>query len=247
MECAAPFMIKAVFFDVGHTLIYPAAPLAETISHTLATYGYRIAPERISTAMGAGDREHEARYHTLSDDWAQHDTIVALWLRYYQRLFRALSITDTNDVIAHELITWYGQPEAWQTFPDVLPTLEHLRSRGLRLGAVSDWAPTLFRILHGHDLTRYFEFVLCSGNIGFCKPSAHFYRLALQRADVDPRNVLHVGDSYHADVRGARAAGITPVLLDRNGTAPPVDCQVIRDLCEIEILVGGEPEPQAAP
>jgi putative hydrolase of the HAD superfamily len=230
-------MIKAVFFDVGYTLLHTSAPLADVCSQMLAKHGYAVAPHTVSAAMHTADAEHTARYHALTDDWARHDTIVALWLRYYRRLFDALDIPDPDAAIAHEMIAWYGQPRAWQPFDDVAPTLARLRARGLRLGAVSDWAPSLLGILQGHALTRYFDFVLCSGSIGFCKPSPHFYRLALLRANVAPHQALHIGDSYYADVRGARAVGIRPVLLDRQGTAPAVDCAVVRSLGQLEPLL----------
>lgn len=183
------------------------------------------------------DQGYTVEYHRLNDAWAHPKTILALWLRYYRQLFDLLDIADNSEQLAQEIIAWYGQPQAWQPFPEVVDTLKRLQERGLLLGAVSDWAPTLVSILQAHGLTRHLDFVLCSGAIGFCKPSAQFYRLALQRAGLQPHEVLHIGDSYHADVRGALAAGIRPVLLDRSGAAPPVDCYVVRELVEIESIL----------
>jgi putative hydrolase of the HAD superfamily len=47
-----------------------------------------------------------------------------------------------------------------------------------------------------------------------------------------------VGDSYHADVLGARAAGMDAVLLDRLGTASQTDVKVIRSLADLPALLG---------
>ena len=48
-----------------------------------------------------------------------------------------------------------------------------------------------------------------------------------------------VGDSYEADVGGARAAGMDAVLLDRDGTATVADVPIIRSLVELPQLVAG--------
>ncbi|HEX6289927.1 MAG TPA: HAD-IA family hydrolase [Herpetosiphonaceae bacterium] len=230
-------MIKAVFFDVGHTLLHPAQPTAEVCRQLLQAHGHNVSQETVDMAMRLADVEHMARYHSLRDDWSHAQTIRAMWLDYYRQVFDALGLYDEEQQLAHELIAWYGEPAAWQPFPESRAVLEWLHTRGFCVGAVSDWAPTLPRILHAHGFTRFLDFVLCSGNIGFAKPSLQFYRLALQRAGVQPHEALHIGDSYYADVRGARAAGIEPVLLDRAGKAPAVDCAVIRDLRELETML----------
>jgi ribonucleotide monophosphatase NagD (HAD superfamily) len=48
-----------------------------------------------------------------------------------------------------------------------------------------------------------------------------------------------VGDSYRADVQGARSAGLDAVLLDRPGTATADDVRIIRGLDELPALVLG--------
>jgi FMN phosphatase YigB (HAD superfamily) len=44
---------------------------------------------------------------------------------------------------------------------------------------------------------------------------------------------MHVGDLYHVDVAGARAAGITPALLDTADLYPECDCLRVRSLTEL--------------
>jgi putative hydrolase of the HAD superfamily len=227
-------MIKAIFFDVGYTLLHTAQPTSDVCHRLLQAHGHDLPLASIKTAMRRADAEQATRYHKPNDDWAQLHTIKAFWLDYYRQVFDELGLYDEDQQLAHELISWYAEPAAWHPFPEARTVLERLHARGLCLGAVSDWAPTLPQLLHAHGFTRFLDFVLCSGSIGFAKPSLAFYRLALQRAGVQPHEAIHVGDNYYADVCGARAAGIEPVLIDRAGNVPRVDCIVIRDLRELE-------------
>lgn len=65
------------------------------------------------------------------------------------------------------------------------------------------------------------------------KPHREIFDYALQKSGCGPEEVLHIGDSAISDVKGAAAAGITPVLLDRQGKAGCAECAVIHRLPEV--------------
>jgi HAD superfamily hydrolase (TIGR01509 family) len=93
--------------------------------------------------------------------------------------------------------------------------LEALRSRGLVVGAVSNWVWQLPELLHALDLVSHFDLIAASSRIGFEKPHPGIFRWALEQARVQPEEAIHVGDHVDADVEGARGVGIHPVLIDR--------------------------------
>ena len=62
---------------------------------------------------------------------------------------------------------------------------------------------------------------------------------ALRAAGVPARACLHVGDSPGADVAGARAVGMVPVLIDRHARWPEADGLRVRTLAELVDLVEG--------
>jgi putative hydrolase of the HAD superfamily len=62
-------------------------------------------------------------------------------------------------------------------------------------------------------LTEHVDYIGDSTVFGERKPSVAFFRQVLDRLGVSPEAAFHVGDTYDADVVGARAAGITPILL----------------------------------
>ena len=122
-------------------------------------------------------------------------------------------------------------------YPEVLEALRRAQERGLVQGVVSDWGTDLVPLLHAHEITQYLDFVVASAAVGTAKPHPDIFRFALARADLEPGEVLYVGDSYVSDVLGARAVGITPVLIDREGKAPALDCPVVTSLLDVLDLV----------
>jgi putative hydrolase of the HAD superfamily len=140
------------------------------------------------------------------------------WLWVYDRLLAEAGLSAPQRAgLAEACLERFLQHETWRLFPDVLPVLDQLHRQGYRLGIISNWEDWLETVLVRLDITRYCSTVVISGCVGCEKPEPEIFRLALERAGVAPQDALHVGDSLAADVEGARAAGITPVLLDRYG------------------------------
>lgn len=79
--------------------------------------------------------------------------------------------------------------------------------------------------------------VIDSGAVGVAKPDPRIFELALEVAGTTAERALHVGDAYQYDVRGARAAGVHPVLVDPLGIRADVDCDRVADLVEVAALL----------
>ena len=64
-------------------------------------------------------------------------------------------------------------------------------------------------------------------------PHPSIFEAALTRLDLPPSDVLFVGDSLDADYRGATAAGMPAVLIDRNGTHRTAAQHTVRSILEL--------------
>jgi HAD superfamily hydrolase (TIGR01509 family) len=106
--------------------------------------------------------------------------------------------------------------ESWEAFPDTMPTLEAIRSRGLRVAAVSDTGFDLRPALDRLGLMPHLDAVLMSYEQGVCKPDASVFRAACEQLGVRPERALMVGDNPLTD-SGAVTAGLYAFLLP----APP--------------------------
>ncbi|KMZ53786.1 HAD family hydrolase [Dorea sp. D27] len=72
------------------------------------------------------------------------------------------------------------------------------------------------------------------------KPHRAVFEKALEVSGCRADEVLHIGDSISSDVEGARAAGIRPVLIDRDGIKAAEGALTVKSLPEVLALLDGE-------
>ncbi|MBI4880454.1 MAG: HAD family hydrolase [Planctomycetes bacterium] len=160
-------------------------------------------------------------------------------MRLYLRAMLAALIGEDGraEALAEDLTAWarrHPVDRLWcGRLPGVEDALAALRDMGLRLVAVSNSDGTAERSLVRTGLRPFFEAVCDSRLVGFEKPDPRIFRHALDLARGRPETTLHVGDMYHVDVAGARAAGVHALLLDPFGDWDGVDCARAADLGEL--------------
>ncbi len=224
---------KTIFFDVGNTLLMPYPSVAHICAEVLSWRGHEVDPTKLTQAVAFADDAYEERYREDDSFWMNEADTSEFWTELYALMLNEIGLEDEVHDIAAEIYHEFGDGARWQPYPDVVPTLERLADLGYRIGLVSNWDTRLSSISIETGLSRYVDFVVSSANVGFLKPQPEIFELALERADSEPGETLHVGDHYYADILGARSVGITPVLLDRDGLAPRADCLVINSLTEV--------------
>jgi putative hydrolase of the HAD superfamily len=125
----------------------------------------------------------------------------------------------------------------FEPFPDAVPALRELRAAGLRLVAASNWDVSLHEQLERTGLRPLLDGALSSAEAGAAKPDPEMLVRALALAGVEPGDAWHVGDDLEADVGAARAAGVRPVLIDREGALEaPAGVLRIASLAELPAL-----------
>lgn len=228
--------IRAVFFDAGNTLLLPHPSVEEVCAEVLAGNGYYPPLPEVRLSMERAERYYEERYWSDDTFWASESEAAAMWSEMYALAAEELGV-EVPGAVGRQLYDEFGRGERWALFPDVLPVMRELDDMGMRMGIVSNWDARLPGLCHHLGLSRYLDFVISSANLGRIKPEASIFTSALGRVGIDAARAVHVGDHYYADVLGARAAGIRPVLLDRWEWSSNPDCTVITSLAELPGLV----------
>jgi putative hydrolase of the HAD superfamily len=252
MKLEAPQAIRTIFFDAGFTLLRTTPSLAEICQDVCQREGVQVDQGQISRQLPEAEAYFLEAAKANRRTWASEDAIALFWNGYYKALLRPF-IGEENEALlercAQEIIKEFEQHTRWELFPDVLPTLQALQGKGFTLGIISDWGVNLASIIYSLDLPRYFDCLIISAVSRYAKPEPGLYELALQRAGAIPDYAIHIGDSYIHDVLGARAVGVTPILIDRPGKlrADEVDCILIRDLREVLDLLEIPSAPDPGP
>jgi putative hydrolase of the HAD superfamily len=219
--------IRALLLDAGGVLVRPNF---SRVAGALRARGVAADPEALAAAEPRAkktlDRPPSPGFATDAErGW-----------HYFNLVLEEAGIAPSpaTDAALLDVKEWHERHCLWEDVPEgVRPSLARLRAAGLRLAVVSNSNGTLRRLFDRLDLTPAFDVILDSQVEGVEKPDPRIFRLALERLGEEAGAALHVGDIYHVDVVGARAAGIRPILVDEAGLYPEADCPRVRSLAEL--------------
>jgi putative hydrolase of the HAD superfamily len=219
--------IQTVFLDAGGVLVWPNWV---RVSEALARHGVQATAETLAAAEPVAKKQLDTGATVRATNDAQRG-----WT-YFNLILAAAGIRldERTAAALEELNTYHQHANLWESMPaNVLPALEALRARHLRLVVVSNANGRLHHLFERIGVLDAFDFVFDSHHEGVEKPDPRYFEIALTRSGSTAADTVHVGDLYHVDVVGARAAGITPVLFDVADLYPEADCVRVRSLTEL--------------
>ena len=158
-----------------------------------------------------------------------------IWHRHFELVFAEAGIRPDSrvDAAIDAIRAYHNIHNLWETVPDeVRPALVRLRKLGLCLAVVSNANGTVADAFERVGLSEYVDMIIDSHYEGIEKPDPRLFQIALERAGAQADMTVHLGDLFHVDVMGARAAGIRAVLLDPAGLYHEYDCQRVGSLTE---------------
>ncbi len=208
-------MWRAVLFDVDFTIAKPGPELGpEGYQRLGERFGLSLDPSRYQEARAKaieGIRRHPE---------LEHDE--EIWVAFTERIIRNMGgDADSAYDCAVAMTKAWEHAEHFELYEDALPVLDELRSRGVKLGLVSNTGRDLDEFVAHHQLQV--DAVLGSGAFGRTKPHPTIFQAVLERLGVEPSAAAMVGDSPEDDIEGARAAGLgAGFLLDRDDRYPEI-------------------------
>ena len=199
--------LDIVFFDIDDTM-YSTTAFAERARRAAVAAMIDVGLE---VDLEVGVQELSEVVAEFASNYASH----------FDRLLDRLGPERVNGLnravlVASGVVAYHRtKTEGLQMLPDVRAALEALRDAGLRLGVISaglqvKQAEKLIRL----EALEYFDprAIFFSDQLGVSKPNPKIFKLACQRAGVDPTRALYVGDRPSHDVGPAAEAGMRTVL-----------------------------------
>ncbi len=224
--------VKAVTFDFWNTLITYGSKedrdaqiqlRNQEMHRALARYGHACEVEQLGRIL------HEANTESDMRRFKGKREVTARWTIHL--VFRKLGIEKPDIDLFKEFLQIYDDSllhVGTRAIDGVEDTLGELHRRGILLGLICNTGHghTMRRLLDRFDLTKYFEALLFSDEVGWRKPNRRIFREALARLGfVKPYQCLHVGDRLEFDVAGAKNYGMRAVFFDKyQFHEPPEDC-----------------------
>ena len=179
--------IRAIFFDVGETLIDEHRLYRDYAMRMEVSYEHFMA--KIEEAM--------ARREPVRNVFA------AVKPGFDFKAARAQREAEGKKYVIgpHDL------------YPDAAPTLAGLRAKGYFIGIVGNQPATAEATLRESGLAA--DYIATSEGWGVAKPDPGFFARVIEASGLDPHQIAYVGDRVDNDVLPARAAGIAAVLIRR--------------------------------
>ena len=213
--------MKAIFFDVDFTLIYPGPTFQGSGYEAFCRrYGMAVDPDRFEAAVAGASGLLE------SDVGSTYDA--EIFVRYTRQIIERMGgCGDRLDECAREIYAEWAACQHFELYDEVPGVLRELAASGLRLGLISNSHRCLASFQSHFELEGIIAGAVSSSDHGLMKPHPSIFRAALDLLGVDGADALMVGDSIGQDVRGALAAGMRAALVHRGDHPHPEEQQLI--------------------
>ena len=205
---------KGIFFDLYGTLIIyndNSKAWADWISifyDCLQSYGLRLSEESFASKCDGffGRDEPNVQNNGLT-----------IYERRIQRLCEELDLRLNNKEIS---FTANSCLNGWVKYtsldPLAIPILSKFKkTKKIALISNFDYPPHIYSVLNKMNIYELFDSIVISGEVGVKKPDPTIFSFALKQTGLRNDEVVYIGDAPE-DIQGARAAGIYPILIQRN-------------------------------
>ncbi|HXZ24310.1 MAG TPA: HAD family hydrolase [Methanomassiliicoccales archaeon] len=218
--------MKAVLFDLGHTLINYHNDWREPERRAVGA----VARMVVETG-GNGVNESVVSEHLLASlergrQIKMTEMIEIPLTEVLDDCFLRFSCGGDEELMVKGLDAFYAVLlENRRSVPGTKEMLETLKDEGYRIGLVSDVAwglPSSYPQIdmrHYH-LREYFDDLVFSTDVGLRKPNPRIFKIALANVQSSPKEAVYVGNNLQADIKGALGVGMKAILKESDFFTP---------------------------
>ena len=137
------------------------------------------------------------------------------WKSLVESMFANLGPFPRFDAFFNEVYEVFRSGQGWHCYPETVSVLETLKKNQYRLGVVSNFDSRLSGVLDDLRIAQYFDAVVTAQSSGFAKPDPRIFLAGVKALKMAPAEALFAGDDLEQDFKGAVAAGLCSILVDR--------------------------------
>jgi len=206
---------KAVFFDVGGTLISVYPSVGGVYAKHARDFGFSGTVDELNKGFRLQWKKMGG-IESLGDKSGRLEE-KKFWKNLVYEVFQPLGGLDRFDEYFALIFEVFADGSNWKIHEDVIESkiFQKLKERDVVLGVISNWDSRLISTLENLNLADNFKFILPSAVVGSAKPDKKIFEEALRLSGVKPHEACHIGDEVKTDIEGARNIGIHAILLDR--------------------------------
>jgi len=209
--------MKAVLFDLGHTLIDYYNDWEDPENRSIETFYNAV----IDAGADAEEEDFTRFLKGLLDDGRKRKRTEMVEIPLEMVLTAVLEryeMEEDDQLVREGCEIFYGALMEHRELVDgTLEMLENVKKKGYKIGLVSDVAWGLpvdypMQDLELFGLEPYFDDLVFSTDVGLRKPHPKMFKLALYNLGAKPEESFFVGNSIRCDIKGANNLGIRSVL-----------------------------------
>jgi len=211
-------MIKGIIFDLGRTLIYSGEKRRKVDQEATAAMLVYLNANGITPELKFVTSFRIAREQGLriaENTQLEQDMEIALRA--------ALLLTGESEGVPEKILrravdVYFDVYEQyWLAYPDTIEVLDRLSGLGMRLGAISNFESDkmMRRVLDSLDISPFLKPIITSAAVNWRKPRPDIFRLVSQEWELNPHEIVMVGDSLRDDIAGAQNTGMRGILICR--------------------------------
>ncbi len=204
--------IKHIFFDLDHTLWDFDRNSAEALKEIYFELELNQEIESLTAFIKTYKEINAVYWHKYN-----HGKVTKSQVRT-GRFLDTLKRFNLSNIPkkAEKLGNLYVQrsPNKTHIFPNVHETLTYLKSK-YNLHIITNGFKEIQHLkLNNCDLTKYFDLILCSEEVGVNKPNPLVFKTALKKVNAKANESLMIGDNPETDILGAQNSGFQTILFN---------------------------------
>lgn len=195
-------MIKAVAFDMDHTLFDRYATIRAVMPAFCETFDVALPEEEAAALLCRYDKELN----------------LYGWPTVFKKLKEEGMFTAAPHFAQYAFFLHEHFMQTSVDYPFTIPTLRQLHADGFKVAMITNGEHDIQSAkIENLGYAPYFDEILISGDCDWEKPEPEIFCEMAKRLGVLPQEMAYVGDHPLNDINGAREAGCVPIWVKTYG------------------------------